>query len=123
MTKTSASEAGVIFIQGSKLDEFKTKKIEGDNLTLKVDDSFQYGQQKDQSHRFLVYHDKGNKPYQVVIQWTRIISIPLTIICSIDSLRTPSLVWAGRGPNSSPAWASPISARSKTSSSTLLVNI
>ncbi|KAL8791671.1 MAG: hypothetical protein Q9195_005754 [Heterodermia aff. obscurata] len=60
----NSSEENLIFVQASKLDELKNKKIDGDNVTLKVDDSFQYGQKKDGSKRFLVYHDKDNKPYQ-----------------------------------------------------------
>ncbi len=59
------AEEDIIFVQASKLDELKNKKIDGDNLTFKVDDSFQYGQKKDGSKRFLVYHDKNNKPFQV----------------------------------------------------------
>ncbi|KAL9608380.1 MAG: hypothetical protein Q9167_006777 [Letrouitia subvulpina] len=60
----NSAEENIIFVQASKLDEFKNKKIDGDSLTFRVDDSFQYGQKKDGSKRFLVYHDKKNKPYQ-----------------------------------------------------------
>lgn len=59
------AEENLIFVQASKLDEFKNKKTDGDNLTFKVDDNFQYGQKKGGAKRFLVYHDKSNKPYQV----------------------------------------------------------
>ena len=76
---SSIAEENLIFVQASKLDEFKNRKIDGDALTFKVDDSFQYGQKKDGSKRFLVYHDKNNKPYQVTLpphhhQFHRILS-------------------------------------------------
>ncbi|KAF1933020.1 uncharacterized protein M421DRAFT_89316 [Didymella exigua CBS 183.55] len=54
---------GAIFVQASKLDEFKNKN-KGDSITVDVDGSFQYGQDKAQTRRFLVYHDKNNKQYQ-----------------------------------------------------------
>ncbi|KAL6712884.1 hypothetical protein ACLMJK_009596 [Lecanora helva] len=60
----NSSEENLIFVQISKLEELKNKKFDGDKLTFKVDDSFQYGQKKDGTKRFLVYHDKNNKPYQ-----------------------------------------------------------
>lgn len=56
---------GVIYVEANKLDEFKAKKTSGDDFTLVVDDSFQYGQNKEQTKRFLVFHDKEHKPYQV----------------------------------------------------------
>lgn len=59
------SATGVIYVQASKLDEFKSKKKTGEDITVEVDGNFQYGQNKDQTKRFLVYHDKGNKPFQV----------------------------------------------------------
>ncbi|MCJ1264292.1 hypothetical protein MMC22_004163 [Lobaria immixta] len=63
-TSNNGGETGIIFVQASKLAEFKNKKIDGDEFTFKIDDSFQYGQKKDGTDRFLVYHDKNNKPYQ-----------------------------------------------------------
>ena len=62
------AEESLIFVQTSRLDEFKNKKIDGDDSTFNVDDSFQYGQNKDGSRRFLVYNDKYNKPLQVIFQ-------------------------------------------------------
>lgn len=55
----------VIFIQKSYVDSLKNKKVSGDDLTVVVDDSFQYGQNKEKTKRWLAYHDKNNKPYQV----------------------------------------------------------
>jgi len=55
---------GVIYVQQSKLDEFKSKAKDGDKFTIQVSDQFQYGQEKGEKNRWLVYHDKGNKPYQ-----------------------------------------------------------
>ncbi|KAJ3545018.1 hypothetical protein NM208_g2717 [Fusarium decemcellulare] len=54
---------GVIFVQANKADEFKAKSS-GDDITVIVDDKFQYGQNKELTKRFLVYHDKEHKPYQ-----------------------------------------------------------
>ena len=65
LIRHSGSSSGVIFVQANKLDEFKAKKTAGEEFTLEIDDSFQYGQDKALTKRFLVYHDKGNKPYQV----------------------------------------------------------
>ncbi|RAH44657.1 uncharacterized protein BO95DRAFT_171834 [Aspergillus brunneoviolaceus CBS 621.78] len=62
--KTTPGDQGVIFVQASKLEQLKSRKVDGDDLTVVVSDEFQYGQKKDQSNRFLVYHDKSNKPYQ-----------------------------------------------------------
>jgi len=31
---------------------------------IQVDEAFQYGQDNDKTLRFLVYHNKANKPYQ-----------------------------------------------------------
>ncbi|CAN9169504.1 unnamed protein product [Alternaria alternata] len=45
------------------LDEFKSK-TGGDDFCVTVDDSFQYGQKKDKTNRFLVFHNKDNKPFQ-----------------------------------------------------------
>jgi len=59
-----SQNAGLIYVAKNKLEEFKSKATKGDKLTLKVDESFQYGQKKGGEDRFLVYHDKGNKMYQ-----------------------------------------------------------
>jgi hypothetical protein len=58
---------GAIFIQASKINDFKAKSQGGDSVTVLVDDSFQYGQKTRDpvTGRFLVFHDKGNKLYQV----------------------------------------------------------
>ncbi|KIW92486.1 uncharacterized protein Z519_06333 [Cladophialophora bantiana CBS 173.52] len=61
---TVESGAEKIYVQASKLEEFKQKKKDGKDFTFVVDDSFQYGQDKEKTKRFLVFHDKSNKPYQ-----------------------------------------------------------
>ena len=61
---------GVIFVQADKIDEFKSKKTDGEDFTVTVDGSFQYGQNKQQTTRFLVFHDTNNKPYQVSEPWS-----------------------------------------------------
>lgn len=56
----------MIFVQKSYLDSFKGK-LSGNTFT--VDDSFQYGQKdKSGAGRWLAYHDKSQKAYQVS-QW------------------------------------------------------
>ncbi|RYO58844.1 hypothetical protein AA0116_g7223 [Alternaria tenuissima] len=55
---------GVIYIQTDKLDEFKSKKTGGDDFSVTVDQSFQYGQDNAKTKRFLVFHNKDNKPFQ-----------------------------------------------------------
>ncbi|KAI8623565.1 hypothetical protein F5Y19DRAFT_458319 [Xylariaceae sp. FL1651] len=62
--KTQGNEESVIFIQKTYLDALKNKKVDGDDLTVIVDDSFQYGQNKEKTKRWLAYHDKNNKAYQ-----------------------------------------------------------
>jgi hypothetical protein len=61
----SGNEESVIFIQKSYLDSLKSKKAPGDDLTVIVDDSFQYGQNKEKTRRWLAYHNKKNEAYQV----------------------------------------------------------
>ncbi|KAG9187008.1 hypothetical protein G6011_10116 [Alternaria panax] len=62
--KSGGNLDGVIYIQTDKVDEFKSKKTGGDEFTLTVDNTFQYGQNKEQTKRFLVFHNKDNKPFQ-----------------------------------------------------------
>ena len=58
-------KAGVIFVQKTMLTEFKNKIREG---RITVDDSFQYGQKdKTGEGRWLVFHDKKNKIFQVCL--------------------------------------------------------
>jgi hypothetical protein len=57
---------GALFIQTSYLQQFKDKAVGGkEKFTIMVDDSFQYGQKKGGTGRWLVYHDKEHKPFQV----------------------------------------------------------
>jgi len=59
---------GVLFIQTSYLQQFKNKAAgDKEKFTITVDDSFQYGQKKGGTGRWLIYHNKDNKPYQVSI--------------------------------------------------------
>ncbi|KAM0490333.1 hypothetical protein ACHAP8_011665 [Fusarium lateritium] len=61
----NSNEEGVIFIQKSRLDALKAKQGPGDDLTVIVDDSFQYGQNRDKTKRWLVFHDKNNQAFQL----------------------------------------------------------
>ncbi|KAI4912509.1 hypothetical protein J4E90_005913 [Alternaria incomplexa] len=58
--------SGLIFVQADKVDEFKSKKTDGEDLTVTVDESFEYGQNVDMTKRFLVFHNTDNRPYQVI---------------------------------------------------------
>lgn len=50
------------------LNQLKAKS-QGDAFTMTVDDSFQYGQSNKDGHlRWLIFHDKGRRPYQVSIR-------------------------------------------------------
>ncbi|EHK97521.1 hypothetical protein GLAREA_12021 [Glarea lozoyensis ATCC 20868] len=62
--KTQGDEQGVIFISTAYLDEFKAKKTGGEDLTIVVDESFQYGQNKEKTTRWLAFHDKSMKAFQ-----------------------------------------------------------
>jgi hypothetical protein len=64
--------SGSLFIQLGVADSF-FKKCEEDKSTnplvsggykIQVDEAFQYGQNNEKTLRFLVYHNKANKPYQ-----------------------------------------------------------
>ncbi|KAJ0122135.1 hypothetical protein J7T55_002647 [Diaporthe amygdali] len=63
-TNKSGNGEDLVFVQASKLNELAAKSQGDEKYTLVIDDAWQYGQQKDGSKRFLVYHDKNNKPYQ-----------------------------------------------------------
>jgi len=66
--------AGPLFIQALCSDKFFMSCTEADNenpfrpdgykYKVQVTDEFQYGQNSERTFRFLVYHDKSNKPYQ-----------------------------------------------------------
>ncbi|KAJ4246064.1 hypothetical protein NW762_013809 [Fusarium torreyae] len=62
--KDQGNEESVIFIQKSYLEALKGKKAPGDDLTVIVDDSFQYGQNKEKTKRWLAFHNKKNEAYQ-----------------------------------------------------------
>ncbi|KAF7535381.1 hypothetical protein G7054_g5440 [Neopestalotiopsis clavispora] len=63
-TNKSGSGEDLVFVQASKVNELAAKSQGDEKFTFVIDDSWQYGQQKDGSKRFLVYHDKNNKQYQ-----------------------------------------------------------
>ncbi|KAF5521698.1 hypothetical protein CGCA056_v006346 [Colletotrichum aenigma] len=86
-------EQSILFIQTSYLDSFKNKNIrssagwfsylfsffsrsadDGD-YTVIVDDSFQYGQNSNQTSRWLAYHDKGITAFQ----WSYVASLQSTV--------------------------------------------
>lgn len=64
-SSTTGNEESVIFIQKSYLEALKSKRAPGDDLTIIVDDSFQYGQNKEKTKRWLAFHNKKNEAYQV----------------------------------------------------------
>ena len=62
---SQGDEQSILFIQKDYVDSFKGKKTGGDDFTVIVDDSFQYGQNQQKTQRWLAYHDKSMKAYQV----------------------------------------------------------
>ncbi|KAF5988637.1 hypothetical protein FBULB1_1370 [Fusarium bulbicola] len=58
--KDQGNEESVIFIQTTCLDSLKSKSVPGDDLTVVVDNSFQYSLNQEKTKRWLVYHDKRN---------------------------------------------------------------
>lgn len=59
-------KGGELFIQANKLQTLVDKQgQDGPKYTVKIDDDFQYGQNEERTERFLVFHDKNNRPYQV----------------------------------------------------------
>ena len=57
----------MIFIQHDYVDRFKAKSS-GDDFSVTVDESFQYGQKNARGEgRWLAYHDRSQKPYQVSV--------------------------------------------------------
>ena len=69
--------AATLFISSKFVDQVK-KKCAGDTCKLKVDSTFQYGQNKEKTVRFLVLHDKSNKPYQHRFVETSMLSMAAT---------------------------------------------
>ncbi len=61
----SNQSAVPLFVQKSKAEDL-LKKCQDNEKTcnISVDSDFQYGQNKEKTFRFLVYHDKTNKLYQ-----------------------------------------------------------
>ncbi|KAL2683446.1 hypothetical protein Neosp_007916 [[Neocosmospora] mangrovei] len=64
-TSVAEKKGGELFIQANKLQTLIDKQgQDGPKYTVKIDDDFQYGQNEQRSERFLVFHDKNNRPYQ-----------------------------------------------------------
>ncbi|KAF7557641.1 hypothetical protein G7Z17_g616 [Cylindrodendrum hubeiense] len=62
---SSERKDGQLFIQASKLQALIDKQDrDGPMIAVKVGDDFQFGQNQGRTERFLVFHDKNNKPYQ-----------------------------------------------------------
>ena len=63
---TESEHSGLLFIQKNMLDGFKAKQVSGQKeITFKVDDSFQYGQDMSKKNRWIAFHDKSQKMFQV----------------------------------------------------------
>jgi hypothetical protein len=66
-----------VFISSKITDQVK-KNCTGGTCTLKVDSAFQYGQNNEKTVRFLVLHNKSNKPYQHRFVETSMLSMAAT---------------------------------------------
>ena len=62
--KSATPTLTMVFIAKPLAIALKESNCKGMKCTLKVDDRFQYGQNSEKTMRFLVLHDKSNKPYQ-----------------------------------------------------------
>ncbi|KAF5681376.1 hypothetical protein FDENT_8147 [Fusarium denticulatum] len=69
LNRDQGNEESVIFIQATYLDSLKSKSVSGDNLTVAVDNSFQYSLNNEKTKRWLVYHDKSNNVPQASQEW------------------------------------------------------
>jgi hypothetical protein len=78
LTSTPGNAEGAIFVQCNKVNDFKAA-CSGEQFTLDVSEHFQYGQDKAQTKRFLVFHDKGNKAYQVRDEHAGVVLEGLTV--------------------------------------------
>ncbi|KAF5649661.1 nad dependent epimerase [Fusarium sp. NRRL 52700] len=67
--RDQGNEESVIFIQTTYLDSFQSKSVPGDNLTIVVDNSFQYSLNNEKTKRWLVYHEKSNNVRQASQEW------------------------------------------------------
>ncbi|KAF4503405.1 hypothetical protein FAGAP_358 [Fusarium agapanthi] len=67
--RDQGNEESVIFIQTTYLDSLKSKNVPGDDLTVVVDNSFQYSLNNEKTKRWLVYHDKSNNVPQASQEW------------------------------------------------------
>lgn len=71
-TVNGKNASGSLFVQAGAASDFFEKCSEDESTNplvsggykIQVDDGFQYGQNNEKTLRFLVYHDKSNKPYQ-----------------------------------------------------------
>ncbi|KAG8525761.1 uncharacterized protein KY384_000521 [Bacidia gigantensis] len=66
---TQGHDPGRLWVSQKSLQYFKHNPESKDGiLAFKVDEDFQYGQENSEGkNRFLVYHDKNNTPYQVIL--------------------------------------------------------
>lgn len=64
VVKSDTPSLTMLFIAKPLIEAIKSANCKAGQCTLKVDDRFQYGQNKEKTMRFLVLHDKSNKPFQ-----------------------------------------------------------
>lgn len=59
-------DGGLLFIEKKRVEEFKKEQVEGQPMVFVVSDKFQYGQADSKgTNRWLAYHDKSYKMFQV----------------------------------------------------------
>lgn len=64
-----------------------TELVPGEGYKTRVDDRFQYGQKNAAGeNRFLILHDKGRKPYQVISSSRRVLFSEYFLICILAPL-------------------------------------
>lgn len=62
--KSDTPSLVMLFIAKPLVEIIKTTNCDESKCEIMIDDRFQYGQNKEKTMRFLVLHDKSNKPYQ-----------------------------------------------------------
>ncbi|NES78280.1 MULTISPECIES: hypothetical protein [unclassified Okeania] len=85
------------FFEKCQEDESKNPLVSG-GYKIQVDDAFQYGQNNEKTLRFLVYHNKSNKPYQHrFIETTAFSNIGKKIVASANAAGAAAATATGAG--------------------------
>lgn len=62
--KAGVATPFMLFLQEDMVDEFRGRHCDATSCTATISSAYQYGQDKAQTFRFVVYHDTTLRPYQ-----------------------------------------------------------